>query len=155
MASTPDGAPFDGTGQGRPWPLLAGERAHYELAAGRKDKAASLLEALEDSAGSGAPAAGAGLGWSRHAERELRRGGPSGSAMPLVWAHSEHIKLLRSLNDGAVFDMPPQGVKRYIEDRTVAPLRTWRFNQQDPRHARRQAAAHRTAGPGSGPLEQR
>ena len=63
-------------------------------------------------------------------ERELRRGGPSGSAMPLVWAHSEHIKLLRSLRDGAVFDMPPQGVKRYIEDRTVSPLRTWRFNNK-------------------------
>ena len=29
-----DGSPFDGTGIGRPWPLLAGERAHYELAAG-------------------------------------------------------------------------------------------------------------------------
>ncbi|TIP54468.1 MAG: hypothetical protein E5X68_36870, partial [Mesorhizobium sp.] len=25
-----DGSPFDGTGRGRPWPLLAGERAHYE-----------------------------------------------------------------------------------------------------------------------------
>jgi glucoamylase len=63
-------------------------------------------------------------------ERELWHGRPSGSAMPLVWAHSEHIKLLRSLSDGAVFDMPPQGVKRYIEDRTVAPRRTWRFNNK-------------------------
>jgi glucoamylase len=27
-----DGAPFDGTGIGRGWPLLGGERAHYELA---------------------------------------------------------------------------------------------------------------------------
>ena len=47
--------------------------------------------------------------------------------MPLVWAHSEHIKLLRSLRDGAVFDMPPQGVKRYIRDRTVSPVRSWQF----------------------------
>src|SRR5579875_3867867 len=30
----PDGSPFTGYGQGRPWPLLVGERAHYELAAG-------------------------------------------------------------------------------------------------------------------------
>ena len=29
-----DGSPFDGDGIGRGWPLLAGERAHYELAAG-------------------------------------------------------------------------------------------------------------------------
>jgi glucoamylase len=125
-----DGAPFDGTGQGRAWPLLTGERAHYELAAGRKDKAESLLKTFEGSAGPG------GLlpeqVWDRPdmPERELRLGGPSGSAMPLVWAHSEHIKLLRSLGDGAVFDMPPQGVKRYIEDRTVSPLRTWRINNK-------------------------
>lgn len=30
-----DGAPFDGTGRGRLWPLLTGERGHYELAVGR------------------------------------------------------------------------------------------------------------------------
>ena len=30
----PDGGPFQGWGQGRVWPLLTGERAHYELAAG-------------------------------------------------------------------------------------------------------------------------
>ena len=30
-----NGTPFDGTGIGRGWPLLTGERAHYELAAGR------------------------------------------------------------------------------------------------------------------------
>ena len=30
-----DGGPFLGWGQGRAWPLLTGERAHYELAAGR------------------------------------------------------------------------------------------------------------------------
>jgi glucoamylase len=29
-----DGSPYDGTGRGRPWPLLTGERGHYELAAG-------------------------------------------------------------------------------------------------------------------------
>jgi glucoamylase len=29
-----DGSPFNGTGIGRGWPLLTGERAHYELAAG-------------------------------------------------------------------------------------------------------------------------
>src|SRR5262249_37671274 len=48
--------------------------------------------------------------------RELFLGRPSGSAMPLVWAHAEHLKLLRSLRDGAVFDMPPQTVNRYIKN---------------------------------------
>ena len=29
-----DGSPFDGTGRGRPWPLLTGERGHYALIRG-------------------------------------------------------------------------------------------------------------------------
>jgi glucoamylase len=125
-----DGGPFDGTGQGRPWPLLAGERAHYELAAGRKDEAMRLLATLEASAGSGGLLPEQVWDQDDVPEHELRRGGPSGSAMPLVWAHSEHIKLLRSLREGAVFDMPPQGVRRYIEDKTVSAFRSWRFNNK-------------------------
>ena len=50
--------------------------------------------------------------------------------MPLVWAHAEHIKLLRSLRDNAVFDMPPQGVERYIKNKTTAPFILWRFNNK-------------------------
>ncbi|MER8476889.1 glucan 1,4-alpha-glucosidase [Mesorhizobium sp. M1163] len=125
-----DGAPFDGTGQGRPRPLLVGERAHYELAAGRRDSAARLLATFEGSAGPGGLLPEQVWDGPDMPERELRHGGPSGSAKPLVWAHSEHIKLLRSLRDGAVFDMPPQGVKRYIEGRTVSCLRAWRFNHK-------------------------
>ena len=125
-----DGSPFDGTGIGRPWPLLAGERAHYEIAAGRIDAARALLATLEGSAGPG------GLlpeqVWDRAdvPERELFLGRPSGSAMPLVWAHAEHIKLLRSLRDGVVFDMPPQGVERYIKRKTSSPVRPWRLNNK-------------------------
>ncbi|UCI08390.1 glucan 1,4-alpha-glucosidase [Mesorhizobium sp. B1-1-8] len=125
-----DGSPFDGTGQGRPWPLLAGERAHYELAAGRKDKAAELLETFERSAGPGGLLPEQVWDGPDMPERELRLGAPSGSAMPLVWAHAEHIKLLRSLRDGAVFDLPPQGVERYIKGNTVSPFRIWRFNNK-------------------------
>ena len=43
-----DGSPFDGTGVGRAWPLLTGERHHYELAAGRQEVAERLLRAMED-----------------------------------------------------------------------------------------------------------
>jgi glucoamylase len=46
--------------------------------------------------------------------------------MPLVWAHAEYIKLLRSLRDGAVFDLPPQTVQRYIEQNTQPRCRDWR-----------------------------
>ena len=125
-----DGSPFDGAGKGRAWPLLTGERAHYELAAGRPDKASALLDTLERSAGVGGLLPEQAWDGPDMPERELRLGAPSGSAMPLVWAHAEHIKLLRSLRDGAVFDMPPQGVERYIKGKTVSPFRIWRFNNK-------------------------
>jgi glucoamylase len=41
----PDGGPFEWWGQGRAWPLLTGERGHYELAAGRSP--APFLRAME------------------------------------------------------------------------------------------------------------
>ncbi len=46
-----DGGPFNGTGIGRVWPLLTGERAHYELAAGHTDVAEQLARAMEALAG--------------------------------------------------------------------------------------------------------
>ncbi len=123
-----DGSAFNGTGQGRAWPLLAGERAHYELCAGRTAEAERLLRTLE------ASASVEGLlpeqSWDADdiPERELFRGCASGSAMPLVWAHAEHIKLLRSLADGAVFDMPPQTQARYVAGKAPSHLRIWRSN---------------------------
>ncbi|MDQ2899845.1 MAG: hypothetical protein M3Y07_08595 [Acidobacteriota bacterium] len=54
--------------------------------------------------------------------------GPSGSAMPLVWAHAEYLKLKRSLRDGLIFDQPPQTVERYLKQKTVSPRMSWRFN---------------------------
>ncbi len=63
-------------------------------------------------------------------ERELFRGRASGSAMPLVWAHAEHVKLIRSLKDGRVFDMPPQTVHRYQVQKITAPFVVWRFDRQ-------------------------
>ncbi len=50
--------------------------------------------------------------------------------MPLVWAHAEYVKLRRSLRDGAVFDLPPQTVQRYLVDRIGAPRAIWRFNHK-------------------------
>ena len=63
-------------------------------------------------------------------ERELYFGRPSGSAMPLVWAHAEYLKLRRSLRDGRVFDLPPQTVRRYLTEKTVSPRMVWRFNHK-------------------------
>jgi glucoamylase len=125
-----DGGPYDGTGIGRAWPLLTGERAHYELAAGRPHVAEDLARAMEAMAGD------AGLlpeqVWDSAdiPDRALFIGHASGSAMPLVWAHAEYLKLCRSLFDGEVFDRPPQTVERYLVRQTASDRITWRFNNK-------------------------
>jgi glucoamylase len=125
-----DGSPFDGTGIGRAWPLLTGERAHYELAAGRPAEAARLGVALEGFANEGGLLPEQVWDAPDVPDAELYFGRPSGSAMPLAWAHAEYVKLRRSLHDGCVFDMPRQTVQRYLVDKVVASQATWRFNQK-------------------------
>ncbi len=125
-----DGSPPDQTGVGRAWPLLTGERAHYEVAAGRKRDARRLLEAMEAFAGDVNLLPEQVWDADDIPERGLFRGGPTGSARPLVWAHAEHIELRRSLNDGRVFDTPATTVKRYLKDKVGSRLAFWRFNQK-------------------------
>jgi glucoamylase len=126
-----DGSSFNGTGIGRPWPLLAGERAHYELAAGHPGEAEALLTMME----------GCTTGESRLLPEqvwdaddipalELFRGKPTGSACPLVWAHSEYVKLRRSLRDGKIFDQPPQTVRRYLVEKPTRQAFGWRLNNK-------------------------
>lgn len=121
-----DGRPFDGTGIGRAWPLLVGERAHYELAAGRRAEAERLLATMEACASDGALLPEQVWDDAPIPHRELAPGRPSGSAMPLVWAHAEHVKLLRSLADNALFDLPPQTVQRYLEAPRTPRCAVWR-----------------------------
>jgi glucoamylase len=125
-----DGTPFDGTGIGRAWPLLAGERAHFELAAGKPRKAASLLHVMRRQSSLGGLIPEQVWDADDVPARELFRGCPTGSAMPLAWAHAEYVKLLRSVRDGRVFDTPPQTVRRYARTRRVCRLATWRFNNK-------------------------
>lgn len=128
-----DGSPFNKTGVGRGWPLLAGERAHYEIARGNFDCAEALRRTIA------AQTSDCGLipeqVWDADdiPERELYNGRPSGSGMPLVWAHAEYIKLLRSLRDREVWNLPPQTVQRYIRDNTQAEYQIWTPQQQRAR----------------------
>jgi glucoamylase len=129
-----DGAPFGGdddkTGIGRPWPLLTGERGHYEIAAGHSGTAKQLLEAM------GNFASQTGLlpeqVWDHDdiPDHALFRGRPSGSAMPLAWTHAEYIRLIRSIRDGKLFDQPPDTRQRYVEKQSKSDLCLWRFDHQ-------------------------
>lgn len=130
-----DGSPYDGSagGIGRAWPLLTGERAHYELEAGRRDEAIRLLRAMESLAGDGGMIPEQVWDTDDIPARRLCRGKPSGSAMPLAWAHAEYLKLRRSLQDGRTFDRPPQAVRRYLEKEVGSQRAVWRFDH--PRRA--------------------
>jgi len=125
-----DGSAFDGTGIGRGWPLLAGERGHYEVAAGRPNNAQLLLDAVRRQSGRGGLIPEQVWDAADIPERSLFCGCPSGSAMPLAWAHAEFLKLARSLRDERVFDTPPQTVRRYAGARRECRTSQWRFNNK-------------------------
>jgi len=124
----PDGSAFTGWGRGGAWPLLTGERGHYEVAAGRS--AAVQVRALERFANH--------LGllpeqiWDLpdRPEQFLHFGRPSGSAMPLMWAHAEYVRLLRSIADGAVFDLLAPVAARYLKPHAASPLEIWKWSRQ-------------------------
>jgi len=122
-----DGNPFAGTGIGRPWPLLTAERGLYELAAGRKLAAVDLMLTMEAFANEGRMIPEQIWDGPERPDHLLQFGRPSGSAAPLVWAHAEYVKLRRSLEDGRVFDMPPQTARRYLIDKTTSRHFVWRF----------------------------
>lgn len=123
-----DGKAYQGWGIGRAWPLLTGERAHYELAAGRDIR--PLLAAMENFA------TRSGMlpeqVWDQRdlPEAGMYLGKPAGSAMPLMWAHAEYIKLLRSLRDGEIFDRIPLVADRYLNQRGRKDLEIWKITRQ-------------------------
>jgi glucoamylase len=106
--------------------LLTGERAHIAIAAGDFAWAERLRATIEGCASGGGLLPEQVWNADDIPARELFRGRPSGSAMPLVWAHAEYVKLLRSLRDGVVFDLPPQTVQRYQVENIQPRMRDWR-----------------------------
>ena len=106
-----DGGPYEGWGQGRAWPLLTGERAHYELAAGRT--VAPLISAFEKFSSMGGMLPEQVWDYADLPSEGMYFGKSAGSAQPLVWAHSEYLKLLRSVTDGQIFDRISVVEERY------------------------------------------
>ena len=126
-----DGSPYNGTGIGRCWPLLAGERGHFELAAGRAACATELLRVISRQTSACGMIPEQVWDVADITEHKLFNGHPAGSGMPLAWAHAEYVKLLRSVKDGKVYDMPPQTVERYQKGRHCAGFEIW--NEQTQR----------------------
>lgn len=123
-----DGRPFVGCGQGHAWPLLTGERGHYELAAGRDVK--PYVHAMESFANASSLLPEQIWDGPDRPEHMMHYGRPTGSAMPLMWAHAEYIKLLRSAADGKVFDLLPEVARRYRIPHKYAPVEYWKSNRR-------------------------
>lgn len=122
---TRDGSPFKTHGVGRCWPLLAGERGHYLLAAGDRDGALEMLRTMARQTSECGMLPEQVWDGPDLPERELYNGQPTGSGMPLAWAHAEYIKLLRSLHEGRVWDMPRTTAGRYLEAGTRSDITLW------------------------------
>jgi glucoamylase len=126
-----DGEAYQRWGVGRAWPLLTGERGHYELAAGRDPH--PYLDALEKFS--------VGIGliteqiWDAPnlPSRHFILGGNTDAALPLLWAHAEYVKLRRSAADGKSCDLIEPAYDRYVRrDRQNSAIEVWKSNRQVP-----------------------
>jgi glucoamylase len=111
-------------GIGRPWPLLAGERGHYDVLAGGDGSA--QLQAMLEMRGRGGLLPEQVWDTNPLPWRQLRNGQPSGSAMPLAWAHSELIKLAVTAATGRPVEMLRQVSDRYAAKVPTAATWYWR-----------------------------
>ena len=118
-----DGAPFDGSGIGRAWPLLTGERGHYALVAGGDPT--PYLEAMAAMTGPAGMMPEQVWDSAPIPARGLKPGEPSGSAMPLAWAHAEFIKLMISRELGRPVDRPQAVWARYGGKRPAPGRAVW------------------------------
>ncbi|MDZ8188477.1 MAG: glycoside hydrolase family 15 protein [Nostoc sp. ChiSLP02] len=124
-----DGSPYISWGKGRAWPLLTGERGHYELAIGGDVK--TYIKAMEGFASDTCLLPEQIWDEADKPDEYMYLGKPTGSAMPLMWAHAEYIKLLRSTKEGQVFDFIPEVANRYLGERNQCKsLEIWKFNRQ-------------------------
>ena len=118
-----DGSAYDGRGRGRLWPLLTGERGHYEVACGRDPL--PHLEAMARMASTGGMLPEQVWDAAPILERGLEPGRPTGSAMPLAWTHAEFIKLAASRDLERPFDRPEAVWQRYHGERCDARRAIW------------------------------
>jgi len=123
-----DGTAYDGTGVGRSWPILTGERGHYEIAAGRDP--APFVAAMENFANDGGLLSEQLWDAAESPECRMRRGRPTGAAMPLCWSHAEYLSLVRSARDGIPFDRVEPAFDRYVRKPIESRHEIWSFRYQ-------------------------
>jgi glucoamylase len=129
-----DGGAFDGTGVGRCWPILTGERGHYELAAGRNPL--PFITSLENFANQGGMITEQLWDGDDLPDGRMKRGCPTGAAMPLCWSHAEYVSLVRSWHDGVCFDRVEPAFQRYVMNPVQSRYEIWSLRHPLRRVAR-------------------
>ena len=118
-----DGGAYDGTGVGRCWPILTGERGHYELIAGRDPK--SFITTIEDFSNAGGMLTEQIWDGPDLPDARMKPGCPTGAAMPLCWSHAEYVSLVRSRHDGVCFHLVEPAKQRYVVNPTPNRFEIW------------------------------
>ena len=104
-----NGLAYDGrTGIGRLWALLTGERGEFELAAGRADRARSMLKAMSAFANDG-------LMIPEQVWDRGKIGSGTGSATPLAWSMAQFIRLTMNISQNKNSETPAIVASRYLQ----------------------------------------
>jgi glucan 1,4-alpha-glucosidase len=112
----PNGRGYDGTGVGRLWPLLTGERGEYELAAGRD--AGAYLDALAAFANDSLMLPE--QVWDRPDSpggAQFTFGEGTGSATPLAWTNAGFIRLALGIQQKRVVGTPEVVRRHFLQER--------------------------------------
>ena len=123
-----DGAPWDGSGKGRPWPVLTGERARHFFSMGLP--AAELVRTLEGFAGPGSMMPEQVWDAQDIPGRGLFFGKTTGSVSPLGWAHAEYLELLVTIALAGFPDLVLPARHRYTEGPPQDPAFVWSHRHQ-------------------------
>jgi glucoamylase len=123
-----DGSPYDGNGIGRAWPLLTGERGHFELQLGRDPL--PYLEMMTRMTGPTGLIPEQVWDGPPLRERGLEPGKPTGGVMPLVWAHAEFLKLLRARREKRPIELL-NSLEEHLRRKT-ATVGTWHWRTDTP-----------------------
>jgi glucoamylase len=118
-----DGSAFDGTGVGRCWPILTGERGHYELAAARDPQ--RFIKTMENFSNEGGMITEQIWDGDDLSDARMKRGCPTGAAMPLCWSHAEYVSLVRSRHDGVCFYRVEPAYQRYVVNPVKSRYEIW------------------------------
>ncbi|GMA65087.1 glycoside hydrolase family 15 protein [Alicyclobacillus fastidiosus] len=117
-----DGLPYDGTGIGRLWPVLTGERGEYEVAlsAMAGTRVPNNVYGVENLLSTVASSANQGClipeqVWDREEvwNKHLSPFKGTGCATPLVWAMAQYLRLVKCIEQGRIVEMPMEVRSRY------------------------------------------